>query len=522
MRQKFLRFLHEHPLWSLGILLFLGMALILWHTFSTSLHIQQQMAKQYAALYITALKETRAFYTTNVVDRLKERGVKVSHDYLHETGAIPLPATLSIELAQQITATRSGIMTRLYSDYPFPFRQNGGPHDPYEVEALIRLRVSHEQSTEFARFEQVEGRWSLRYAKGVFMEQPCVDCHNSRTDSPKRDWKVGDMRGVQEVIIPMDTSMKTLYLGGVQTLSLMSLIMFAGIGVLAIALKALRTSLHDLSMINTALRRFVPHEFLQFLQKKSIVDVQLTDNVQREMTILFSDIRSFTALSEKMTPEENFRFINTYMGHMGPIVRQHHGYIDKYIGDAIMALFDRVDDAVDASIAMLHQLAEYNRMTPNSPHPPIRIGIGLNTGKLMLGTIGEQHRMEGTVISDAVNIASRMESLTKVYGVPLLISEHTYRRLYDTERFFVRLIDRVKVKGKTEPIIVYEVFNGDPADVIEKKLAIRQDFEHAVKLYQVKRFAEARHLFEACLQRYEDDSATQFYIARCKHFLAAG
>ncbi len=208
MRQKFLRCLHEHPLWSLGILLFLGMSLILIHTFYTSLHLQQNMAKQYAALYVTSLKETRAFYTANVVDRLKSKGIKVTHDYHHEDGAIPLPATLSIELAQQITATRSGIMTRLYSDYPFPSRQDGGPHDAYEIEALIRLRVSREHDTEFARFEHVDGRWSLRYAKGVFMDKPCVECHNTRPDSPKKDWKVGDMRGIQEVIIPMDVSMR--------------------------------------------------------------------------------------------------------------------------------------------------------------------------------------------------------------------------------------------------------------------------------------------------------------------------
>ena len=167
----------------------------------------------------------------------------------------------------------------------------------------------------------------------------------------------------------------------------MIMIMLAGLGLLAIVMHALRTSLHTLSKMNQALQRFVPHEFLRFLQNESIVEVQLADNVQGEMTILFSDIRAFTTLSECMTPEENFRFINAYLSQMGPIVREYHGFIDKYIGDAIMALFACADDAVDASLAMLHHLAEYSQTQHHPSQPPIRIGIGLNTGKLMLGII---------------------------------------------------------------------------------------------------------------------------------------
>jgi len=152
--------------------------------------------------------------------------------------------------------------------------------------------------------------------------------------------------------------------------------------------------------------RFVPHEFLDLLDKESILKVELGDQVQKEMTILFSDIRSFTTLSEGMTPKENFQFINNYLSQMGPLVRTHHGFIDKYIGDTVMALFDKsADDAVQASIAMLRLLEDYNNAQLKEGKASIKIGIGINTGMLMLGTVGEEDRMEGTVISDSVNIA---------------------------------------------------------------------------------------------------------------------
>ncbi|MEM7018537.1 MAG: adenylate/guanylate cyclase domain-containing protein, partial [Pseudomonadota bacterium] len=210
---------------------------------------------------------------------------------------------------------------------------------------------------------------------------------------------------------------------------------------------------------NQGYARFVPHEFLQFLNKDSVVDVELGDHVQKEMTILFSDIRGFTSLSETMTPDENFRFINSYLSRMEPVIAGHSGFIDKYIGDAIMALFPTsADEAVRGSIDMLHSLSDYNEGRERAGYPLIKIGIGLNTGPLMLGTVGGKNRMDGTVISDAVNLASRVEGLTKTYGTALLITEWTYQRLYDVSQYQTRVIDRVRVKGKTEPVTVYEIF----------------------------------------------------------------
>ena len=220
---------------------------------------------------------------------------------------------------------------------------------------------------------------------------------------------------------------------------------------------AVRSTIVNLQKTNLSIERFVPHAFLRIVGKPSIVDVELGDNKQETMSILFSDIRSFTTLSESMTPDENFTFINAYLERMGPVIRNHNGFIDKYIGDAIMALFTNADDAVRAGLAMLETLAAFNAERRPAGQPPIGIGIGINSGSLMLGTIGEKQRMEGTVISDAVNLAARVEDLTKTYREPLLISEFTYQQLVDPTAYDIRSVDVVVVKGKTRPVTIYAV-----------------------------------------------------------------
>ena len=273
----------------------------------------------------------------------------------------------------------------------------------------------------------------------------------------------------------------------------------------------------QLSKINAAYGRFVPHEFLQFLERESIVDVQLGDQVQKEMTVLFSDIRSFTTLSEKMSPKENFDFINAYLSRVSPVIRNYHGFIDKYIGDAIMALFPQTaDDAVQAAIDMQKQVSLYNTYRLENHEQPIAIGIGLHTGTLMLGTVGESQRMEGTVIADAVNLASRLEGLTKFYGVDILISEQTLSRLDNPHNYNYRFLGRYKVKGKSEPVNVFEVYDADPQHLIELKRQTRAEFEQGVSLYVGEKFTQAQEIFERVLQENQQDRVSQLYIERCQ------
>jgi PAS domain S-box-containing protein len=273
---------------------------------------------------------------------------------------------------------------------------------------------------------------------------------------------------------------------------------------------------HQLFQINKAYERFVPRQFLQLLEKSSILDVQLGDQVQLEMSVLFSDIRDFTTISEKMTPEENFQFINAYLSRMESAIIENKGFIDKYIGDAIMALFSgNADNAVNASIVMLHQLQVYNQERVNSGYAPIKIGIGINTGNLMLGTVGGQNRMDTTVISDAVNLASRVEGLTKNYGVGLLITQQTFNKLANPSNYAIRMIAEVSVKGKVELSTIYEVFDADIPETKRGKLATKDLFNQALTLYRQQQFVQATELFAQCLKLCPSDQVAKIYFDWC-------
>jgi class 3 adenylate cyclase len=268
--------------------------------------------------------------------------------------------------------------------------------------------------------------------------------------------------------------------------------------------------------LNVAYERFVPQEFLHCLGKNNVVDVHLGDQVEREMTIMFSDIRDFTPLAESLSPQEVFDFLNSYLGQMEPIISEYHGFIDKYIGDAIMALFPtHADDAVSSAVSMLKNLRKYNELLARSEYPMINIGIGLNTGPLILGTVGGQHRMDGTVISDAVNLAARTEELTKKYYTKLLITENTYNKLQDPSKYQIRKLDRVKVKGKSKIVTIYEVFDADTENLIALKQQTSSDFELGVQLYHEDKCDEAYHYFKTTLQINPDDKVAEVYLQRC-------
>jgi class 3 adenylate cyclase len=278
---------------------------------------------------------------------------------------------------------------------------------------------------------------------------------------------------------------------------------------------AVRRTILDLKETNTSIERFVPRAFLSLMGKPSIVSLKLGDNSLRNMTVLFSDMRNFTGQSEQMSPDENFAFINYYLERIGPVIRDHNGFIDKYIGDAIMALFEHADDALRASLAMLDALAACNADRGTAGLSPINIGIGLNSGSLILGTIGEEHRMDGTVISDAVNLAARIESLTKAYGIPLLISQYTYDQLTQPQAFDIRPIDVVVVKGKTQAVTILEVFDRNDDAERAFKAKTRDLLSSGVEALFRRDRAAAREMFDQCLALFPDDPAATTLRKRC-------
>jgi two-component system sensor histidine kinase ChiS len=282
----------------------------------------------------------------------------------------------------------------------------------------------------------------------------------------------------------------------------------------------------ELSAINRAYSRFIPPEFLSLLNKNSITQVKLGDQRQMEMTILFADIRDFTGMSETMTPQENFNFLNAYLSRVSPIIRQHGGFIDKYIGDAIMALFphpeQQGDQAVQAAIAMQNQITAYNLHREQQGLPRIRVGIGLHTGLLMLGTIGESERLESTVISDAVNLAARLEGLSKIYGSQIMMSERTLLKLYHFDQYHYRFLDRVVVKGKTEPVSVFEIFDSEPEVFFEIKQEDKDAFEAALFDYYDQNFEAAKAQLYKIVQHNPHDTAAKLYLKRIADYQKQG
>ena len=272
-----------------------------------------------------------------------------------------------------------------------------------------------------------------------------------------------------------------------------------------------------------AFGRFVPREFLNFLSVDNVRSVRLGMQTERRLAILFADIRSFTALSETMSPQENFDFLNSYLSQMEPMIVPFRGLVDKYIGDAIMALFpEGSDDAVQAALAMLERLDQYNLGRERAGYRPIRIGIGINSGNVMLGTVGGSTRMEGTVIGDAVNLASRLEGMSKVYGAPLLMSEHTLHSLVDPTRYCIRFLTRNCVKGKQEAQSVYEVFDADPQRLRTAKMRTRKRFEEALAFYFVGEISRARTRLVRCLEEAPGDAPAELYLERCNEILRSG
>lgn len=278
-----------------------------------------------------------------------------------------------------------------------------------------------------------------------------------------------------------------------------------------------------LQQTEAAYGRLVPHQLLNLLEAKSIVDVKLGDQVERKMTIMFSDIRDFTPLSESMTPAENFEFINSYLSQMEPVISRHRGIIDKYIGDAIMALFEHgADDAVSGAIAMLERLGYYNTGRERADYAPIQIGIGLNTGVVMIGTVGGINRMDSTVIGDAVNLTARLEEATKTYHAPLIISQNTLYDLADPKKYDIRFLDRIRVKGKSQPLSVYEVFDNNPEEMRKNKRESLAMFEKAVAYYHLKDIAKSIPLLKQCIDIAPDDFSALIYLERCYEYQATG
>lgn len=278
----------------------------------------------------------------------------------------------------------------------------------------------------------------------------------------------------------------------------------------------LATANKRLARLSEANSRFVPKEFLQNLGRTSIEEVNLGDQVAREMTVVFTDIRSFTQISEALSPQENFDFLNRYLGGIVPIIEKHGGFIDKFIGDSVMALFpNSPDHALNAVLEFEAFINEFNQQLKEHWNmDPIYIGSGIHTGSLILGTIGHDNRLETTVISDAVNTAARVEGLTKYYHAPVVATEETLNRLDNKEAFHYRFLDKVQVKGKTTTLSVYEFLSAN--DTL--KIRLLNDYNQAIEHLRANEIPEAMEVFQQLRKQHPKDKAVKRFIDKYKNY----
>ncbi len=279
--------------------------------------------------------------------------------------------------------------------------------------------------------------------------------------------------------------------------------------------KQVRERTQELSRTNEAFARFVPHSFLQLLGKKNILSVNLADYIAGEMTIMFTDIRSYTTLAESMTPREVFEFTNNYHNRTAPIISDHNGFVQQFQGDGVMAIFPHgATGALNAAIDIQKKISEYNLERTRKNRSPLSVGVGLHFGPIIAGIIGDQHRWEASVISDTVNTASRMEGLTKHYGVKIAISETIFMSIEELSKYNFRFLDKIKVKGKTKPLSVYEVFDADREDVLAAKKEIKNYFDKGQWHYYTGEYELAITYFQQVLEKLPEDLPAKIYLDR--------
>ncbi len=277
------------------------------------------------------------------------------------------------------------------------------------------------------------------------------------------------------------------------------------------ALREQQRALEQELRMSEAFARFVPREFLNHLGRSSVLEIAQGDAVQRRMCVLFTDIRGFTGLSEKLGSEAIFRLLNDYLARMAPIIQKRGGFIDKFIGDAIMALFQDAAAGVHAAVDMARAMDELSRegRVPSG----LRTGYGLHYGELMLGTVGSPERLDTTVIGDTVNLASRIESVTKQYGVRIIASDTVIRALGEGGPPS-RELDTVFVRGKEKPVVLFEVYAAEPEDELAARENSASLFLGGLAYFRSGEFALARERFTQYGSACPFDPVPRLYLER--------
>ncbi|TGM46550.1 adenylate/guanylate cyclase domain-containing protein [Leptospira biflexa] len=274
---------------------------------------------------------------------------------------------------------------------------------------------------------------------------------------------------------------------------------------------------------NKVYAKFVPLRLIQLFSKKDESKVKRGDFIVKHMSVLSSDIRDFTAISETLSPEETFLFLNDYLRQVGPIIRSQNGFIEKYVGDAIFALFEKEpEDALSAAIQMHKTIAKWNKESHNHRVGEIQIGVGIHFGELMLGIVGEEQRIESAVLSDSMGVANSLESMTKKYGAKIILSLDALLELKEPDSYPHRLLDFIKIPAKQKLIGIAQVLVEGVEESFQLKIQTKEEFEESVNLFWDGDFRAAELGFSSVLNRDPSDKAALLYLERSQQYLQNG
>jgi len=446
-------------------LLLLGLPVAVWLDLSNL--VDANLRRQASDLN-SIISSVRAYYGTNVVGRIlaSPGTTKVVHDYENYPGAIPIPATLSLDLGKVISEQQHNISYRFLSDYPFKGR---APHalDHFETQALEQLRENPNQ--QLAQVSHALFSDRVRLIAPVIMGQACVSCHNSHPQSPKVSWKVGDVRGIQEVSITQPIA------GNIFAFKylLAYFVLMAAVGLLFITMqrrqaavisgmnKDLETANEFLASLSMKISRYLSPQIYKSIfsgQKDVVIHTE-----RKKLTIFFSDIKDFTATTERLQPETITQLLNEYFTEMSTIALAHGGTIDKFVGDAMLIFFgdpETKGDAEDAracmrmAIEMQHRIAGLNAKWRNAGiEHPFRVRMGINTGFCNVGNFGSNDRMDYTIIGAEANLAARLQSIAEPGRI--VVSYETYAFIRDM--VVAQALAPIRMKGISREVIPYVV-----------------------------------------------------------------
>ncbi len=461
---------NAHLIGLVTLIMLAGLPLAAWLDVSTLSRDAVHRQAQDMSSLITSI---RSYYSTNVVGRIlaahaagQENGTVLSHNYANIPGAIPIPATLSLELGDVIKEQQANITYRFVSDLPF---KNRASHDldKFESDALTALRTNPKQTmTENKRsgFTNI-----FRLVTPVLMGPACVACHNTHPESPKTDWKVGDVRGIQEVIIRQPFAANVFAFKYLLAYFICVAVLGASFIVMqrrqASVLHAFNRDLEStnefLASISLKISRYLSPQIY-----KSIFSGQRDVVIQTErkrLTIFFSDIKDFTATTERLQPEALTEMLNEYLTEMSKIALKHGGTVDKFIGDAILVFFGDPETkgaAEDAkaclrmAVDMQQRLGELKaKWRRDGTAEPFIVRMGINSGYCNVGNFGSTDRMDYTIIGAEANLAARLQSIAE--GGKIVMSYETYALVEDIVEAVP--LAPITMKGIQRDIVPYEV-----------------------------------------------------------------